>query len=130
MQSLIAARPSYLSWIISPLIATLVFWTCFGACIDAPAAETAPQARIVAVWDPLACGEPHRVVVELEDEGGAPLTHSAPCAIGGLTIDVRHFGIWRGRIYAWTLGAPARSIAPIELAVDEAIVRWIVETPR
>jgi hypothetical protein len=120
----------YVSWIVSPLVATLMFWACFGACIDSPAAETAPQARVVAVWDPLACGGPHRVVIELEDEGGTPLVHSAPCALGGLVLDVRHFGVWRGRIYAWAIGAPAHSIVPVQLTVEEPVVRWEFETPR
>src|SRR5512146_180969 len=97
-----ALEPSI--WIVSTLAATLGFWTCFGACVDAPAPPPLPQARIVAAWDPLACGEePHRVVVELVDEAGAPLSVSAPCTIGGLTIDAPHFGVYRGRVYAWTL---------------------------
>ncbi|MDB4955168.1 MAG: hypothetical protein JWO36_2737 [Myxococcales bacterium] len=126
----IADRSSYLSWIVSPIVATFVFWICFGACVDAPAADSPPQARVIAVWDPLACGEPHRVVVELEDDGGATLTGSAPCALGGLTLDIRHFGVWQGRIYAWLLDEPPRSVAPIQLEIDQAIVRWNVETPR
>ena len=120
---------SVAAWIVTPLIATLAFWSCFGACVDAPVAHSAPQARLIATWDPLVCGEPHRVVVELEDDSGGPLTGSAPCVSGGLTLEVRHFGVWRGRIYAWILGAPPRSIAPIELAIDEPVVQWIVDPP-
>ena len=130
----IADRFSVLSWMCWPLVATVVFWMCFGtcvaACVDAPLADTPPQARVILMWDPLQCGEPHRVVVELEDDGGAPLRASGPCALGGLTIDVAHFGIWRGRIYSWVAGEMERSIVNVTLAVDEPIVRWIVDTPQ
>jgi hypothetical protein len=101
-----------------------------GACIDAPVEPDPPFARLVAVWDPLACGDPHRVVVELYDDDGAGAAASAPCNIGGLTVDVAHFGSYRGRIYAWALGAAIRSEAAIEVTIDRPIVQWTVETPR
>jgi hypothetical protein len=101
-----------------------------GACIDAPLPPGPAVARLVTAWDPLACGDPHRVVVELEDEDGAALSASVPCNLGGLTLDVPHFGSYRGRIYAWALAAPIRSITPIELSIDEPIVHWQVPTPR
>ena len=118
------------TWLVSTLAASAAFWLTFGACVDVPQPREVPQARVVASWDPLACGRPHRVVIELEDEAGAPLTLSAPCALGGLTIDAPHFGIYRGRIYAWELGEAIRSIVPVELAIDEPLIRWMVETPR
>jgi hypothetical protein len=124
----IATSPSI--WIATTFATTLAFWTCFGACVDAPLPPGPPQAKIVAAWDPLACGEPHRVAVELEDDAGAPLSASAPCSIGGLTIDAPHFGVYRGRIYAWQLGEPERSSVDVHLVVDEPIVRWDVATPR
>jgi len=105
----------------------LSFW-CLG-CVDAPLAETQPQARIVASWNPLACGEPHRVVIELEDDDGGPLSASVPCNIGGVTIDVRHWGVYRGRIYAWTLGPVITSVAPVRLEVDAPVIYWTVATP-
>ena len=126
----IATADSVPVWILSTVAATAVFWTCFGACVDAPDPPSPPQAKIVAAWDPLACGEPHRVVVELEDDVGAPLSLSTPCTLGGLTIDVPHLGIYNGRIYAWTLGEPDRSITPVELVVDQSVIRWDVETPQ
>ena len=132
MQALGAAYHSVVSvatWIISTLLLTFVFWTCFGACVDTPAPDDTPQARVVAAWDPLACGDPHRVVVELADDAGAQLSVSAPCTLGGLTIDVPHFGTYHGRVYAWTLGEPDRSIATADLAVDVPVVQWAVETP-
>lgn len=101
-----------------------------GACIDAPVNPGSPIARVVTAWDPLACGDPHRVAVELADDDGAAVSASTPCAIGGLTVDVGHLGTYRGRIYAWAPGAPARSEAPLEVVVDEAIVRCMVATPR
>jgi hypothetical protein len=101
-----------------------------GACIDAPLEPSAPFARLVVAWDPLACGDPHRVVVELYADDGAGASSSAPCNIGGLTVDVAHFGAYRGRIYAWALGAAIRSEAAIDVTIDQPIVHRTVETPR
>ncbi len=117
----------------SPCLLTLVFWFGFVACIDAPVPDNPPASRIVTAWDPLDCGTPHRVVVELEDEDGEMLTSSTVCGIGSITLDVPHFGIYRGRIYAWEQldhAAEIRSVMPIRLAVDETVVRWFVTTPR
>ena len=121
---------SFLSWIGATLLATAIFWTCFGACVDTPLPDLEPQARIVTSWDPLACGEPHRVVVELEDEDGTPLSKSVPCNLGGVTIDVRQWGVYRGRIYAWTLGPEIRSVTTVRLEVDAPVIHWSVETPK
>jgi hypothetical protein len=85
---------------------------------------------VVAAWDPLQCGEPHRVVIELEDDAGVPLSASAPCALGELTLDAPAFGRYRGRIYAWSPAEPERSVAPVELIIDTPVLRWIVPTPR
>jgi hypothetical protein len=114
-----------------PWLSSLVFWSLAIACVDAPlsASDIVPFARVIITWDPAACTEPHRVVIELEDDAGAPLSSSAPCAIGGLAFDAPHFGIYRGRIYAWQAGEPIRSQMPVRLVVDEPIVRWIVSTP-
>lgn len=117
-------------WILCTFLLTCCFWTTFGACVDAPPEPEVPQAKIVASWDPLKCGEAHRVAVELEDEDGAPVSAATACATGGLTLDARHFGIYRGRIYAWRLGVGERSTEPVHLIVDEPIVRWDVETPQ
>jgi hypothetical protein len=87
-------------------------------------------ARLVAGWDPLACGDPHRVVLELMDDEGAASSASAPCNLGGVTIDVGHLGSYRGRIYAWSLDAPIRSITPVDVAIDQPIVDWFVATPQ
>jgi hypothetical protein len=108
----------------------LVSAIALGACIDAPLEPSAPFARLVAAWDPLACGDPHRVVVELYDDDGAGASSSTPCNLGGLTVDVAHFGAYRGRIYAWALGAAIRSEAAIDVTIDRPIVHLTVETPR
>src|SRR5947208_2501079 len=108
---------SYVGCVVWPVIASFVFWILFGACVGVAPPEPMPQAKLVASWDPFACGDPHRVVVELEDGDGAMLSVSAPCALGGLSIDIPHFGIYRGRVYAWRLGEPERTIAPIDLAI-------------
>jgi hypothetical protein len=112
----------------SPLVATGMVWT-FAACMDVPAEESPPVARLVAAWDPLACGEPHRVVIELADDDGVRVAASAPCSLGGLTVDVAHFGSYRGRIYAWAIDAPVRAAVPIELVIDQPIVHWSVAVP-
>ena len=120
-------------WIGSPWLLTFLFWLTFVACVDSPPPDDSPPiARIVASWDPRLCGEPHRVVLELEDENGVKLSTSTRCALGALTLDAPHFGFYLGRIYAWELdGDPIiRSITPLRLAVDEAVVRWVVDTPR
>jgi len=72
------------------------------------------------------------VVLELEDDNGVKLSTSTRCALGELALDAPHFGFYLGRIYAWELdGDPIiRSITPLRLAVDEAVVRWVVDTPR
>lgn len=114
----------------SPLFAASFLGFTVGACIDVPPEPGPAVARLVTAWDPLACGEPHRVVVELEADDGATLSASTPCNLGGLTLDVPHFGTYRGRIYAWALAAPIRSITPVELSIDKPIVHWQVSTPR
>lgn len=118
-------------WISSPVLLSLAFWSSFVACIDAPLPDTPPAARIVAAWDPLACGEPHRVVVELEDEAGTRLSSSTQCATGMLTLDAPHWGIYRGRLYAWELEREVeiRSVMNVLMTVDEPVVRWWVATP-
>jgi hypothetical protein len=118
--------------ILSPCALSLLFWLGFIACIDAPLPDNPPASRIVTTWDPLECGGPHRVVVELEDDGGIEISASAPCSRGMVTLDAPHFGIYRGRIYAWELDVAGhiRSVMSIRLAVDEPIVRWWVATPK
>ena len=99
------------------------------ACIDEPLPPDPPAAHVVASWDPLACGEPHRVVLELADEAGAQFSLSTPCPLGELVFDAPHFGTYRGRIYAYVPGAPDRSESPVEIVVDQPIVDWPVATP-
>jgi hypothetical protein len=123
-----------LSWFLGPLVLSLLFWSAFVACIDAPLPDHPPAARIVTAWDPLACtgDDPYRVVVELEDDGGVELAASTTCRAGMVVLDAPHFGLYRGRIYAWQLAdTPViRSEMSLHLAVDETIVRWWVSTPQ
>lgn len=114
-----------MTWLVS------LFATVFAiGCLDVPLEATGPQAKIVAEWDPLPCGAPHRVAVELEDSDGVPISASTNCSLGSLSLDARHFGVYIGRIYAWEVGIGERSTATIHLAVDEAIVHWYVATPQ
>jgi hypothetical protein len=108
---------------------TIALWVCV-ACVDEPFPEAPPAARVVTAWDPLECGGSHRVAVELEDGDGALVSGSVPCARGSVALDVPHFGVYRGRVYAWELDEPIRSVVPVQLVVDETIVRWLVMTPR
>jgi hypothetical protein len=125
---------SLVAWITSTLAATAVFWICFGACvagcIDTPLPDLEPQARVVAAWDPLLCGEPHRIVIELEDADGRKLSRSVPCETGGVTIDIDEWGVYTGRIYAWTLGPAIRAETQVRLDVDAPVIFWTIDTPR
>ena len=121
------------------MLGTAIFWMWFGSCVlggcvDTPLPDDEPQCRLLMSWDPLACGEPHRVVVELEDFEGAKQSQSVPCELGEMALDIRHFGVYRGRIYAWMLEAGSaaviRSEMPVQLEIDAPIVQWVVETPR
>lgn len=120
---------SLLVLLCSPLVAAAVAWTAFAACVDGPADAGPSAARLVVSWDPLACGEPHRIAVELSDDAGAAVSASTPCRLGGLTVDVAHLGSYHGRIYGWALDAPVRSEMPIEVTIDQPIVRWEVAAP-
>jgi hypothetical protein len=106
-------------------------WAAIAAagCMDEPASDDASGPRIVAKWDPLACGAPHRVALELADEEGRRISSSALCASGGLKLEAPHLGVYVGRIYAWTLGQAIRSVMPVQIDVDESTERWTVATP-
>jgi hypothetical protein len=121
---------SFVSWVASTLVATAAFWLTFGACVDQPLPDPEPQARLVVSWDPTVCGDPHRIVVELEDAAGVPLSRSVPCIAAGMTLDIPHWGVYRGRVYAWTYGPEIRSELTVRVDVDAPIVNWTVDTPR
>jgi hypothetical protein len=117
--------------IVTPWIATALVWLVLAACIDidSPSPDDPPIARVVVVWDPLACGEPHRIAVELEDQAGVKLSSSTPCTAGSLSIDAKHFGVYYGRVYAWEAGEDIRSVTAVRLFVDEPVTRWLIATP-
>lgn len=129
---------SFITWVGSTTLVTALFWATFGTfviggCLDTPLPDREPQARLITSWDPLACGEPHRVAIEIEDDDGRRLSASAPCEIGGVTLDVPAWGVYRGRIYAWSLAgseATISSVVPVRLEIDAPLVEWNVETPR
>ncbi len=120
----------FLILVCSPLVASIVFWVLFGACVDAPLDPSPPIARIVTTWDPLGCGDPHRVVVELADAAGAAVSGSIPCNAGSLALDAPHLGDYRGLVYAEAPDAAMRSLAPLTVMLDQALVYVAVETPR
>jgi len=120
------------SWLVVPcpsLFAITLVGAGASGCLNVPPESGSATARLVTAWDPLACGDPHRVVVELEDDGGVKLSAGAPCNIGGVTLDVSHLGSYHGRVYAWALDAPIRSITAIEVMIDRPIVHLQVSTP-
>jgi hypothetical protein len=121
---------SLLVLLCSPLFAAALLWAMLAGCVDTPPEPGAAIARLVVAWDPLACGDPHRVAVELEGDSGAMISASTPCNLGGLTLDVSQFGSYRGRIYAWALDAPIRSVMPIEVTIDQPIVHLVMSTPQ
>ena len=100
-------------------------------CLDAPIADTPAIARLVASWDPLECGAPHRVVIELAlvdavDAGGS-LAASGWCALGGLAVEVPRLGSYHARARADDLG----SSPPLhkDIAIEHAIVDWSIGEP-
>jgi hypothetical protein len=129
---------AFITWVGSTTLLIALFWAAFGSCVlsgcvDAPLPDREPQARLVTSWDPLACGSPHRVAIEIEDDDGRMLSTSVPCELGEMTIDVPAWGIYRGRIYAWSLAgseATISSVVPVRLEIDAPVVEWNVETPR
>jgi hypothetical protein len=100
------------------------------ACVDEPLAPAPTVARLVVSWDPLACGPPHRVVLELEDEDGGSRSDAGPCQLGALAVDISRHGVHRGRLYSPLPGAPPRSVVLLELVIDAPIVHRHVATPR
>ena len=100
-----------------------------GACLDTPSPHGAAVAELVTTWDPLICGDPHRVEVELTDLAGATSAASAPCELGVVALDVSHLGNYTGRVYAWAVGEPARSITPITVAINEPVAHQQIATP-
>jgi hypothetical protein len=121
---------SLVACVVSPVLAGALFWMLFGACVADVPDEPEPVSRLLLSWDPLACGEPHRVVLQLEDEAGDPIKSSTPCWLGGIAVDLPRWGWYTATIYAWAEGVPMRSSRTIALAIDAPVVRWQVLTPQ
>lgn len=130
MNNIASPVSSWWSLIVWPWLACTAFWLVFCACVVEPPADPPPPAsRLVIGWDPLECGTPHRIVVELEDDDGAPIAASAPCWLGAVTLDAPRWGLYRGRIYTWVLDQPIRSVTKVTITVDAPIIRWQLATP-
>lgn len=114
-------------------LSVLVFAIAFAAqpaCLTTlPDDDRPPAARVVVQWDPLACGEPHRVVLELEHDDGTDASSSVPCVIGSMTIDLPQWGIYFGRFYGWMAGEPLRREEPVTLTVDAPVIHWQLSEP-
>jgi hypothetical protein len=111
------------------LVLVIAFIGAASACLDTPSPHAAAVASLVTTWDPLICGDPHRVEVELTDATGVTSAASAPCDLGVVALDVAHLGNYTGRVYAWEVGEPARSITPITIAIDAPEAHQQVATP-
>ena len=113
----------------------LLFWAAalalVAGCLEVSpdGDDRPPAARLVAMWDPLTCESPHRVVLELEDEDGAAVSSSAPCAVGSLSLDLPVWGVYYGRFYGWELGQPIRGVAPVTIMIDAPVIRWQLSVP-
>jgi len=109
--------------------ATLIFWSSFSACFDTSDHGARVPDELIAMWDPVSCGPPHQVVVEIQDDTGARIDASAPCDLGELRADVPELGEYQGRAYAWDPGHPIRSIEPVSVAIDRPALKWVIPTP-
>ncbi|HEY1558592.1 MAG TPA: hypothetical protein VGF94_27405 [Kofleriaceae bacterium] len=121
---------AFIVWSCSSWAGVLAFWALFGACVAAEPPSGAPQAEVIFEWDPTACGDPHRVALELDDDAGEQVSTSVPCELGGAELSALAYGSYRGRIYAWSQGEAAHSIAPLSLDVESRVVRTTVDTPK
>jgi hypothetical protein len=128
--TLAAPRPSSCANYIVPAL-VLVMLALTPACLATlPDDDEPPASRVIVQWDPLDCGPPHRVVLELQHEDGTDASSSVPCILGSLSIDLRQWGIYFGRFYGWEAGSPIRRIEPVTLTVDAPLIHWqLVEPP-
>ena len=118
--------------VVCPVILACAFWAVFGACVDAEVEATPPLSRVLVAWGPLACGDPHRVIIELDAiDDGARVVRSVPCAIGWMALDVPHVGDYRARVDSAPDGdgSDATLVDEIELDIETQIVRWTLEAP-
>ena len=95
-----------------------------------PVPDAQPLARLEATWDVGDCGASHRVVLELEDKAGVPLSTAVACEIGVASLDIMHWGVYLGRIYAQTAEGDVRDEEKLRVDVDASVVEIEVETPR
>lgn len=93
-----------------------------------PLPDAGPQAQLFAQWNPRTCRGPYRVVIDLEDSAGAPLDGHAPCPAGGAMLDVPHWGIYRGRVFADTHDQDHPQ-TDVRIEIDEPVVYWMIDTP-
>ena len=115
-----------LGWIISPWIATLVFWSTFAACIDTPLEPDPPPSRLVALWNPTSMRHATSRRARARGRSRAPISASAPCNIGGLALDVATGALSRTdlRVDARTSQSDrSRRVTPRDRCRDRAVDR-------
>jgi hypothetical protein len=105
-------------------------WSYVACNEEAVTPDATVQSQLTVSWDARGCGHPHDVVLELEDDAGADLTVSAPCDAGSLVLDVQHFGVYRGHIYARTPPEQAKKGPEVRVDVDAPQIHRQVPTPR
>ncbi len=111
------------------VLITVLVGALAGCLSTLPDDESPPASRVIVQWDPLACGHPHRVVLELEHDDGTDASSSVPCVLGSLTIDLDQWGVYFGRFYGWEAGFPIRGVEPVTLTVDAPVIHWQLADP-
>jgi hypothetical protein len=99
-----------------------------GGCASTLPAEPSSPPRVLVSWDLRACGAPHRVRVTLDAEDGEAFVGLAPCALGGVAIDVPRSGWYLG-VLARDEDVPTAGEPRVAIAVDRAIVDWSIGAP-
>ena len=94
------------------------------ACVSLPDTSTEVQPQLIAVWDAMGCGPPHRVAFALADDTGDSVARSAPCDAGTLVFDVPRLGTYTGEVYAWSLAGGSGAADDVSIDVVAAMTRW------
>jgi hypothetical protein len=105
-------------------------WSYVACNADPIIPDATVQARLTVTWDARVCDQPHDVVLELEDTAGVDLDAVATCDAGSIELDIVHWGVYRGRIFARTPSGRDHSSVELHVDVDKPVVHRAVATPR
>lgn len=118
-----------LTTVLASILITMAIGVLAGCLSTVPDDDEPPASRVIVQWNPLECGEPHRVVLELEHEDGTDASSSVPCILGSLTLELGQWGIYFGRFYGWEAGVPIRGVEAVTLTVDAPVIHWQLTEP-